>query len=490
MHVFREKGKEVLMAVLPMLLIVLILHFTITPLPLAVLFRFLIGIVLVLLGLTIFLVGVDIGITPIGNTMGESIAKSNKMWVVLIAGLVLGFIGTVAEPDLHILAGQVDEITNGAVGKFILIFVVSIGIAVMLAVGFWRIVRNVPLYRLLTIVYVIILGLGLFTSREFLAISFDASGATTGALTVPFMLALSIGVSHMKKDSKASEKDSFGLVAVASTGAVISVMLMSFFFKKQELSEVVPKEIQNTVWEPFFSVFPTLLKETFIALLPIVVVFYGANYAFLHVKRRSLHRISAGLVFTFVGLVFFLVGVNGGLMDVGKSIGKQVASNYHPIVLLLVAFVLGFVAILAEPAVYVLTRQIETVTSGYVRKKVVFLFLSVGVGLAVVLSMLRILIPALQLWQILLPGYALAIALTYIVPKLFVGMAFDAGGVASGTMSATFILAFTQGSADAVEGADILADAFGMIGLVAMTPILALLLLGLLYKWKAGKKGE
>ncbi|SMC88813.1 DUF1538 domain-containing protein [Papillibacter cinnamivorans] len=490
MNILAEKGKEVLVSVLPVTGLVLLLHATLAPLDLPVLFRFLIGAVLVTAGLSVFLVGVDLGITPIGTSMGASIAKSNRVSVVLLSGLVLGFVVSVAEPDLHILAGQVAAVTSGAVSKAALVAAVSAGIAVLLAAGLVRIVYNVPLYKILAGLYGGILILSLFVSREFLAVSFDASGATTGALTVPFILALALGVSAMKKDSKASEKDSFGLVAVASAGAVISVMLMSLFFAPASAAEVSAGagEASSSVLGPFLHEFPAAAWEIFVALLPVALLFLVLQPLALRLSRRMVRRIVTGILFAFAGLVLFLAGVNAGFMTVGSQVGYTVASLENKTWLVAVGFVLGVFTILAEPAVHVLTRQIEDVTSGYVKRSLVMLTLSLGVGAAVALSMVRILVPGIQLWHYLLPGYVLSVALSFFTPKLFVGIAFDSGGVASGPMTATFILAFSQGAAHASEGASVLAEGFGMIAMVAMTPIVALQLLGLVYRVKSRKE--
>lgn len=490
MSVLISKLKEVLTSVLPITIIVLILNFTLTPLETPVFIRFLIGALFLVIGLTIFLIGVDIGITPIGNHMGESLAKTNKLWIVAIAGLILGFFVSVAEPDLHILADQVDSVSSGLISKGSIVVIVSIGIAIMLAVGLVRIVYNFPLYKLLTIIYSVIFILACFTSREFLAISFDASGATTGALTVPFILALAIGVSKLKKDSKASEKDSFGLVAIASTGAIISVMLMSIISKTDEITGSLESEsISDAILSPFNHEFLTVGPEVIIALLPILLLFLVFQKVSFKLPKREVRRILFGILFTFIGLVIFLVGVNAGFMNVGTIIGYSIANLDNKIYVILVGFLLGLVTILAEPAVYVLTHQIEGVTSGYVKRSNVMFSLAIGVGIAVALSVIRILIPELQLWQYLLPGYIISIVLSYFAPKLFVGIAFDSGGVASGPMTATFILAYTQGAAEAVEGANVLVDGFGVIAMVAMTPLIALQILGLIFKIKSKKGG-
>lgn len=491
MNVLFEKFKEVLYAVLPITIIVLILNLTLAPIEGFLLIRFLFGAFIIILGLSIFLFGVDIGITPIGNLMGSTLTKTNNIWIITVAGLLLGFFISIAEPDLHILAGQVDSVTAGLISKASIVVIVSVGIAAMLTLGLIRIVYNIPLYRILTILYGIVFILALFTSSEFLAISFDASGATTGALTVPFILSLAIGVSAMKKDSKASEKDSFGLVAITSTGAIISVMIMSIVLKADKITGSLESHASQStsILGPFFQKLPIILGEVFLALLPLIVIFLVFQKISFKLRKKTFTKIIKGLIYTFIGLVLFLVGVNAGFMDVGSVVGHSIASSENKYIVVIIGFILGLVTILAEPAVYVLTHQIEDVTSGYVKKSVVLFALSIGVGLAVALSMVRILVPGLQLWHYLLPGYLIAVTMTYFVPKLFVGIAFDSGGVASGPMTATFILAFAQGVAEATEGADVLIDGFGMIAMVALTPLITLQILGFIFKIKSVKGG-
>ncbi len=491
MNILFEKFKEVLFAVLPITVLVLILNFTFTPLGAPLIIRFLIGSVTIVLGLSLFLLGVDIGVTPIGNHMGPSLTKSNKIWIVGIGGLLLGFFISVAEPDLHILAEQVSSVTSGAISKFGIVGIVSVGIAVMLVVGLVRIVYNIPLFKVLTAVYGLILLMSMFTTRDFLAIAFDASGATTGSMSVPFILALAIGVSAMKKDSKASEKDSFGLVAVASTGAIFSVMIMGLFSKTGEITGALEHGASDSasIWAPFIRQLPDISYEVFLALLPLLIIFLIFNAVSFKLSKKVFNRILKGLLYTSVGLILFLVGVYSSYMDAGNAIGYKIASMENKVYVVIVALVIGLVSILAEPAVYVLTHQIENVTAGYVKRSTVLVALSIGVGVAVMLSVVRILIPQVQLWHFLLPGYLISIALMYIVPKLFIGMAFDSGGVAAGTMTATIILAFTQGVADAIEGADVLIDGFGVIAMVALTPVITLQILGFIYKLKSDKEG-
>jgi hypothetical protein len=492
LNVLLDKFKEVVYSILPITVIVLILNFTFVPLGFQTLMRFLAGAFMIIIGLTVFLIGIDLGVTPLGKLTGSSLAKTNKILVITFAGILFGFIVSIAEPDLQILAGQVDAVTAGAISKWTLVAVVSAGIGLLLAAGLLRILFNVPLYRTLTGLYIIIFVLAIFSSSPvFLGIAFDASGATTGALTVPFVLALALGISAMKKDSKASEKDSFGLVGIVSAGAIIAVLFMSIIVRTGELSGVLETSTYYTdsIMAPFLNKLPGLALESAVALLPLVALFIIFQIFSFRMKRRHFMDIMKGFIYAFIGLTLFLTGVNAGFMDVGTIVGYKISSFGSGPLLVGVGFILGLVTILAEPAVYVLTHQIEDVTSGYVNRKLVMLALSIGIGAAVALSMLRILVPGIKLWHYLLPGYIISIILSFFAPKLFVGIAFDSGGVASGPMTATFILAFAQGAADAVEGADVLIDGFGMISMVALMPIIALQILGLVYKARSRKGG-
>ena len=293
----------------------------------------------------------------------------------------------------------------------------------------------------------------------------------------------------MKKDSKSSGNDSFGLVGLASTGAILGIMVMSLIFRVGEISgEVDVEVVGSSIVGVFLTKLPIIAKEIAIALLPILIIYIFFQITSFKMSRSNVRKVLFGILFTFLGLVLFLLGVNGGFMGVGRVVGYELASLDHMGYIIGVAFILGMVTILAEPAVYVLTHQIEDVTSGYVRRNIVMATLSIGVALAVSLSIIRIIVPQVQLWHYLLPGYLISIILAHFAPELFVGIAFDSGGVASGPMTATFILAFAQGAAQAIPHADVMVDGFGLIALVATTPIVALLILGIIFKVKSKKE--
>ncbi|MFL2071696.1 DUF1538 domain-containing protein [Marinilactibacillus psychrotolerans] len=483
MNKLKEKFIEVIRSVLPIVLLVLAIHLIVVPLPTSAMIGFVLGALTIVLGLTIFLTGIDIALEPIGSHIGKGIALSNKISIVIIAGLLLGFFISAAEPSLSVLGNQIGLVTGGEITSTFIIFVVSIGISVMVVIGLLRIVYSLSIIPILTIAYGLILLLAFFTSTEFLSISFDASGATTGSVTVPFLLALSTGIASLRKSTKHSGEDSFGLVAIASTGAILSVMLVSVFSPTKQLTGTLDIVLgsENGFFLDFISEVFTQLLEVLIALAPIALIFGLYQVIWLKLSKKKIRRIWIGIAYTFIGLVLFLAGVNAGFMNVGSLIGYTLGQQGSYGLLYGIAFALGFLSILAEPAVSVLTKQISQVTSGAIKPISVLSTLSLGVGLAILLSSMRLVIEGLELWHLLLPGYLLAIGLSYVIPKRFVGMAFDAGGVASGPMTATFILAFIQGAAEAIPQANVLVDGFGMIALVALMPILSLQIFGLIY---------
>ena len=360
----------------------------------------------------------------------------------------------------------------------------------LLTIGMVRIIRSISLKLILLGAYILVAVLGFFAPTEYLAISFDASGATTGALTVPFILAMAAGVSAMKKDSRSGEADAFGLVAIASAGAILAVLITAVIFRLGEIPRDIPapQVLDLSPWAALAHEAPHQIRDVALGLAPILTAFaVGAVAKFFPLTAAKLRRIILGLAFSYLGLVVFLTGVNAGFMDVGRTIGHALAAERPPALLLGVAFLLGVVTILAEPAVYVLMDQVEDVTSGAVSRKAVMISLSLGVGLAVVLSTARVLVPTLELWHILAPGYLVALVMMRYAPSLFTGIAFDSGGVASGPMTATFVLAFAQGAAAGTPGANVVVDGLGVIATVAMTPLITIQILGIIYSLKTRK---
>lgn len=492
MNIFTQKLKEVFLSICPVFTVVILTHIFIYPLTTHLIVRFILSSLILIIGLTLFLIGVDLGISPMGQMLGPLISRSNKHRYIILFGFIIGFLISFAEPALLIMSQQVEQLSGGILSSTLLLIVVSIGIGSMVVVGLFRLLYNLPLYIILIISYGIIFLLSLNISFDMLAIAFDSSGVTTGILAVPFLLSLSLGITSIKKDSKSSEKDSFGLISIASAGAIIMVLVLNKVFQPNLTSASISYLNYDSIsiLNTFVLQIPNSIRETLLSMSPLIVMGIIVSIFNRHkISKRSHIRMATGFVYSVMGLFLFLISINSSYIEVGNTIGNHLINELSFTSLVLFGFLIGVVTILAEPAVYVLTTQIETVTSGYIKRRSVIIALTIGVGSAIAFSVLRVLIPAVQLWHFLLPGYGLALGLMFITPKLFVGIAFDAGGVATGPMISTFILSFIHGLADAMPSADVLIDGFGMVSLVALMPIITIELLGLIFKFKSVKRG-
>lgn len=483
MSLFFDKTKEVTKTLFPVVALVLLISFTIVDVETDVILRFIVGSFLLLIGLTVFLWGVDLAMNPIGEHMSKEVATSRTPVKIAVLSFFLGFLITVAEPDLLILGNQVEGASGGTLGSSIIVYMVSIGVGVMISLGTFRLLRDKPLNMFMAITYSIIFVLALFVSEEFLAIAFDASGATTGALTTPFVLALSLGLSNVK-GGKSSEENSFGLVGIMSAGPILAVMLLSIISGQKNIQGTIEEyKAVEGVLGPIIQAIPHTFFESLKALLPITALFFIFNFTKFKLKKSEIVTIIKGLIFTLVGLVVFLTAVNSGFMDMGRILGMEIAS-IGKWLLIVIGFIVGLIVVLVEPAVHVLGEQIEEVTSGHIPIKLIRMTLSIGVGTAIALSMVRIAVPEVKLWYFLLPGFLIAILLSFKSDPIFVGIAYDAGGVASGPMTATFVLAFAQGAATRIPTANVLVDGFGVIAMVAMAPVLSIMILGTIFQRK------
>jgi hypothetical protein len=478
-----EKGKEVTRTLLPVVLLVMVLCFTIVHAETDVIIRFIVCSVILLIGLSIFLWGVDLAMNPIGGQMSNEIATSNSLFKIALLGFLLGFLINIAEPDLLVLGSQVEIASGATISAPIIVYIISIGVGVLVSLGVFRILAEKPLNVFMAITYGIIFILVPFVSEEFLAISFDASGATTGALTTPFVLAISLGLSKMK-GGKMTEENSFGLVGTMSAGPILAVMLMSIISGQKNIQGNMGEYvIAGGVLGPIISTIPIIFMESIRALLPITVMFFIFHFKKFKIAKNELLEIIKGLILTLLGLTFFLTAVHSGFLDMGWIIGMELA-EMNPWFLIGTGFLIGLVVVLVEPAVHVLGEQIEEVTGGHIPINLIRMTLSIGVGIAIALSMVRIVVPEVKLWYFLIPGFAMAVLLSFKSDPVFVGIAYDAGGVASGPMTATFVLAFAQGAAMIVDTANVLVDGFGVIAMVAMAPVFSITLLGTLFKHK------
>ena len=474
----KEKLLEALKAVLPIVGIVLALCFSVAPISGSILLCFLLGAAMIIVGVMFFTLGAEASMTPMGERVGAAVTRSRSLPVIIGMGFLLGFLITISEPDLQVLAGQVPAVPN-----MTLILSVAAGVGVFLVLALLRMLLGVPLAPMLVFFYAVVFGLALFVPPDFLAVAFDSGGVTTGPMTVPFIMALGVGISAIRSDRRAAA-DSFGLVSLCSVGPILAVLVLGMIFRPEDGAYTPPvlPEIADSVelWALFRSGLPTYMKEIAVSLLPITALFGMFQAVALKLSPRTLKKIGVGLVYTYVGLVLFLTGANVGFMPAGNYLGQVMAGLPWRWIVVPVGMAIGYFIVKAEPAVYVLNKQVEEITDGAVSSTAMGAALSLGVAASIGLAMVRVLTGISILW-FLIPGYAAAIVLSFFVPKIFTAIAFDSGGVASGPMTAAFLLPFAQGACAAVGG-NIVTDAFGVVAMVAMTPLIAIQVLGVVYQ--------
>ena len=485
-NVLTEKMKESVLSVLPITLIVAVLCIFFVPIESGLMLSFLRGSIMIIFGMGLFTLGSELSMTQIGNHIGAKMTKSRKLGLILLLSFALGVAITVAEPDLQVLATNTPDIDTAA-----LIVTVSVGVGFFLMVSMLRILLGIQLKWLLIAFYAVVFILAVVSDQNFLSVAFDSGGVTTGPMTVPFIMAMGVGVASIRSDEKA-KSDSFGLVALCSIGPILAVLILGFIYPTETAasSAIIVNQFENTVdlgWGYLHS-FPDYMGEVAIALLPIFAFFLLFQVFALKLKKRPFMKILVGIIYTYVGLVLFLTGVNVGFSPLGYVLGGAIIDNGMKWILVPLAMLMGWYIINAEPAVHVLNKQVTELSAGAISEKVMGLTLSIAISGAMGLAMIRVLTGISILWFVI-PGYLIALLLTFVVSPTFTAIAFDAGGVASGPLTATFMLPFAMGACSSMGG-NVMTDAFGLIAMVAMMPLITVQVMGAIAKLKAHKSVE
>ena len=481
--ILREKIMEAFSSVLPITLIVLVTSVVLTPLPSGTILLFIGGAALLIIGIGFFSLGTEMAMIPMGEGIGVQLTKSSKLALVIIISFVMGIIITVAEPNLMVLARQVP-----AVPFWYFIFTVAAGVGTFMVIAVLQTLFRIRLSILLIISYGIVFGLSYFSPGLFIPIAFESGAIATGPILVPFIMAIGLGLASVSSD-KASLEDGFGLLSLVLIGPIIAIFLLGIFYDPQGMSmEIVaaqePTNSRDVV--AFFAIeLPHYFEEVLMALAAVVFCFIVFQLVSRRYRPRQLGRIAIGFLYTLIGLVLFLTGVSVGFFPVGELLGVQLGESPFRWVLVPLGTLIGYYIVMAEPAVHVLTRQVEDVSSGAITRKMLNRGLAVGMAVAIGITMLRILLGISLMW-ILVPGYIIALALTFCVPRIFTAIAFDAGTVCSGPMSAAFLLPFAMGICDGT-GRDIMTYAIGIVAIIAMTPLVVIQIMGLLYQFKINK---
>ena len=483
-HLLADKLKESFTSIIPIMIIVLISCVICNSDNLMMLVpSFLIGCIFLGLGMAIFDIGVNISMLQIGSKIGKSLTKKKNVFILLFMCFLIATIITIAEPDLLVLSGQTPNVP-----PLVLILSVGVGVGLFFLLGCVRILRKWNYNLIIILVCFLMLLVALFAPKEFIGLAFDSGGVTTGALSVPLIMSLSRGLSEYRTD-KEGKDDTFGLMAFCSLGPIVLVLILGIIYHPQTIAKAVEFSNNSSLGEIVFdyiSSVSTYIKEVLISFSPIIILFLLYNHFSLKINKKLFKKIIKGLVYTFIGLTLFLLGVNVGLLPMAYSVGKMMSNNV--IILIPLATILGFFILYSEPALKVLLEQIDEITNGTINKKILLFTLSIGVSIATCLAIVRIIVD-INLLYIIIPGYLIAIILSFITPQVFTRIAFDSGGVASGTMTASFLLPFAIGIAQILDK-DILTSAFGLVAIVATIPLITVEIIGIVYKIKTKKQVE
>ncbi len=488
--------KEVFVSSLPLAIIILIVCVFVAPLKNTFDYiKLIVGYASVVFGQTFFLVGLDESILPVGKLVGSSLPKFKKSIFVILFGILFGILATVAEPALAVLARQTHMIFN-EVNEILFVWILSTGIGVFVGFALYRIIKNINIKVVFVVLYILIFLTVIFVPEEFVALAFDGSGATTGDISVPFILALGIGISATMSKRKTND-DTFGIIGIASVGPILAVFIYGIIINAINGGKIPPAGIYDPgAAESFIDIILSNLGDVSLALLPIVIVFLVFQIFFLKLPKRQFIRMLLGTIPVYIGLLIFLSGIDYGFAFAGKYIGEIFLGAGQPEwfkwLLVPLGFVLGAAITLSEPAVTVLGEQLEEITNGHIKKSTIRITLAIGIGFAGMLSMTKILTQINILW-FLIPLYALALIMMKYTSKLFVGIAFDSGGVTGGALTSAFLTPLTLGAAQAValmagtEAQSVLTNGFGIIAFISVTPLITVQALGIMYNRKVQK---
>jgi len=478
--ILKEKIKESLSSVLPITILVVLLSISVTPLPIAIILMLLFGALLLVFGMGLFTLGAETSLTLLGEGVGAQMTKTKNLPLIIVVSFVMGFVITVAEPALQVLAEQVP-----AFPRTTLIYTISVGVGIFLSVAMLRILYKISLSYMLIVFYGIVIVLSFFTPNDFIPLAFDSGGVTTGPVTVPFIMAVGLGLASIRAD-KDSAEDSFGLVALCSVGPILSVMILSILYKTSDATYnlELPQNLVTTqdVVILFTAQLPTYFYEVGMAIWPIFLFFVLYQFIARAYTQRKILKVIVGFIYTFVGLVLFLTGANVGFVPAGYYIGEQLGKSSVSWLLIPLGMVIGYLIVATEPSVHVLNKQVEEISNGAISERAMMRSLSIGVAIAIGLAAIRV-VTGISIYWFIIPGYTIALVLTFFVPKIFTGIAFDSGGAVSGPMASAFILPLMIGACDA-NGGKMMTDAFGTVAMIAMTPLITIQLMGLLNKQK------
>ncbi len=440
------------------------------------------GFIIVIFGVAFFLMGLELGVFPLGNSLSNEFLQRQSISLFVLFGFALGFSASIAEPAIIAVAQQAQEITNNALDALTLRIIIALSVGGITAFGIMRSLLGWPIAKIIVGGYVIALICTYFAPREIIGLAYDSGGVATNVATVPLIVALGVGMASAIQGRNVL-KDGFGFVALAAITPIVSIQLYSIFaldgavFDSSAAIEIPKKEVAFN----FLTVLTGLLN-TFINILPIIGTIFIFQYIILRRHLPNLGRVIVGFIMLIIGLYGFIMGIKLGLFPIGESIAKSLVEKNNLFFIYLFAFLIGFGTTMAEPALVAVIKQANRYTATRLNVLIVRLLVALGVGFGILVGTYKI-IHGHDIWVFILALYSIVVFLTIIAPSQITAFAFDLGGVTTSEITVPIITAFGLHLAISIEGRDALMDGFGLIAFASVFPMITVLSYSILIKF-------
>lgn len=457
-----------------------------------------IGLGIVVIGVALFLQGLDLGIFPIGKNLSNEFARKGSLPLLMIFGFCLGFAAVIAEPALIAVASQAEIISEGRISDFTLRLLVASSVGVVVALGVVRILLGHGLHWYMIIGYIVVVIVTFFAPEEIVGLAYDSGGVTTNIVTVPLIAALGIGLA-MSLRGRNALVHGFGLVGLSVMVPMITVQIYGIivytFGETTEVAGTIAQALDADAAEVVEEVAGSLLVGMLRDLLkmirnvlPIIAVVLFFQYLVIRKHIMHVHKVMGGFVMVIVGLYAFVVGLKMGLFPVGRSMAEQLIALDGWLWVYLFAFAIGFATTLAEPALIAIGQQAEQAAQGKLDGNVIRMLVAVGVAVGITIGVHRI-ITGDSIHYYIMGGYAVVILLTFLSPRYIVALAYDLGGVTTSEVTVPLVTALGIGLATHIEGRNVMIDGFGLIAFASIFPIISVMAYAILVEFAKGRRG-
>jgi hypothetical protein len=480
---------------LPIVLVVAVFQFAVLQQVPDGLTSIVVGLVIVVLGVALFLQGLEMGIFPIGKSLSDEFAAKGSLPWLMIFGFCMGFGAVIAEPALIAVAEQAERISQGRIDPLVLRLLVATSVGAVVAVGVLRIILGLPLHWMMIGGYALVVLVTFFAPAEIVGLAYDSGGVTTNIVTVPLIAALGLGLAASIR-GRNPLADGFGLVALAVMVPMITVQLYgALVFGSGETDgaagdrstagteEHKPRKLPNSP-AGLIADLARMVRD----VLPIIIAILVFQFGVIRKRIPKLAMVIFGFGLVLIGLYAFVVGLKLGLFPIGERMAEQLINNDRIIFVYLFAFAIGFATTMAEPALIAIGKKAEEAAAGKINGSAIRIMVAIGVAVGITVGVHRI-IAGDSIHLYIICGYLVVIGLTFLAPRYIIALAYDLGGVTTSEVTVPLITALGIGLASNIEGRNILIDGFGLIAFASIFPIITVMLYAIVMDRIATKRG-